>query len=55
MDPQILQMIKQFMMRVTLQGQEVSAFNACMIALDEALNPPAPPATPAPEGKKEGE
>ena len=38
MNEQIINAIAQFMQRVTLQGSEVEAYQACMQALGQELN-----------------
>ncbi len=37
MTPEIIQMIAQFMQRVTLQGSEVDAYQTCMQELGQEL------------------
>ena len=37
MTPEIIQMIAQFMQRVTLQGSEVDAYQTCMTVLGQEL------------------
>ena len=40
MTPEIIQMVLQFMQRVTLQGAEVDAYVTCIQTLQQALREP---------------